>query len=60
MNGTHQFHADDSILGESVRTEKKNTGFIMFCKKTGLEISAERTKCVFVSHEQKEGRNHNM
>jgi len=62
--GTHQLlgYADDVLaLGESIRTKMKNTEVLLVaCKKTGLEVTTEKTKRMFVSREESVGHNYNI
>jgi hypothetical protein len=42
-------------------TRKKNTETLTdVSKEIGLEMNAKKTKCVLLSHHQKEGQNHNI
>jgi hypothetical protein len=56
LNGTHQLlvYADDvNILGGSVDAVKKNTeALIVATKEIGLEVNAEKTKYMVMSHNQ--------
>jgi hypothetical protein len=55
LNGTHQFLvcADDNMLGDSKTTIKENTETLLEASgDVGLEINAEKTKYVIVSHHQ--------
>jgi len=48
-------------LGGSVHTVKKNAEALVFAsKETGLEVNADKSKYMVRSHDQKEGRSHNM
>jgi hypothetical protein len=64
LNGTHQFlvYADDvNILGRSVHAIKKNTeALVVRSKEIGLEVNAEKTKYMVMSHNQNAGQNHNI
>jgi len=56
LNGTHQLlaYADDvNILGGSIHTLKENTGVLLAAtRKTGLEVSADKTKYMVMSRNQ--------
>jgi predicted RNase H-like nuclease (RuvC/YqgF family) len=60
LNGTHQLlaYADDvSILGGSIRTLKENAETLVAATmETGLEVSANKTKYMFMSRDQNAGR----
>jgi hypothetical protein len=64
LNGTHQLlvYADDvNLLGDSITIIKENTETL--CKTSrdvGLEINAERTKYMIMSHHQNSGQNQNI
>jgi hypothetical protein len=64
LNGTHRLlvYADDvNILGGSVHAIKKNTeGLVVASKEIGLEVNAEKTKCMVMSRNQNAGQNHNI
>jgi hypothetical protein len=64
LNGTHQLlvYADDvNILGGSVHSIKKSTEALVVARKEiGLEVNAERTKCMFMSRDQNAEKNHSM
>jgi len=53
LNGTHQLlaYADDvNILGGSIHRIKENAGALVAAtREIGLEISADKTKCMFMS-----------
>ena len=55
-------YADDvNILAASIYTTKKNTETLVVTgKKTGLEVNAEKTKCMAKSWEKHAGQNHNI
>jgi hypothetical protein len=53
LNGTHQLldHADDvDLLGDDIDTIKKNTQTLIDASKVGLEVNAEKTKYMLLSH----------
>jgi hypothetical protein len=64
LNGTHQLlvYADDiNILGGSIHAIKKNTeALVVASKEIGLEVNAEKTKYMVMSHNQNAGQNHNI
>jgi len=59
LNGTHQLlvHADDdNIFGGSIHTIKKNSEAIVVARKeTGLEVNADKPKCMVKSRDQNAG-----
>jgi hypothetical protein len=64
LNGTRQLLvcADDiNILGRSIHAIKKNTkALVVASKEIGLEVNAEKTKYVVMSHNQNARQNHNI
>ena len=60
LNGTHQFlnYADDvNILGGSIHTLKENAETLVAATtEIGLEVNADKTKYMVMSHEQNAGR----
>ena len=64
LNGTHQLlvYADDvNILGGSIHTIKENAEALGFAtKEIGLEVNADKTKCMVMSREQTAGLRHTM
>jgi hypothetical protein len=64
LNGTNQLlaYADDvNLLGDNIDTTKKNTDTLIDAsKKVGLEIKAEKTKYMLLSHQQNVGQNQDM
>jgi hypothetical protein len=52
---------DVNILGGSVHAVKKNTeALVAATKKIGLEVNADKTKCMVMSRDQNAGRNHSI
>jgi hypothetical protein len=64
LNGTDQllFYADDvNLLGESISTIKENAETLLSgSEEICIEINAEKTKYVVMSHEQNAGKNQNL
>jgi len=64
VNGTHQLlaYADDvNIVGGSIHILKENAeALVAATKQTGLEVKAEKTKCMVMSRDQNAGRNHSV
>ena len=62
LNGTHQLlaYADNvNILGGSIHTLKENAeALVAATRKTGLEVSADKTKYMVMSRDQNAGRIH--
>ena len=56
LNGTHQLlvYAEDiNILGRSIHSIKKNSGaLVVASKETGLEVNADKTKCMVKSQDR--------
>ena len=61
-NGTHQLlaYADDvNKLGGSIHTLKENAeALVAAAREIGLEVSADKTKCMVMSRDQNAGRIH--
>jgi hypothetical protein len=59
LNGTYQYlvYADYvNILGGSVHTVKENAeALLVASKEIGLEVNADKTKCMFMSRDQNAG-----
>jgi hypothetical protein len=58
LNGTHQLlvYADDvNILGRSVHTIQKNAEALVVVSKIGLEVNADKTKCIIMSQDKNAG-----
>ena len=64
INGTHQVLAyadDDIILGAGTHTLQENAEpLVAATREIGLEVSADRTKYMFVSRDQNAGQNHSV
>jgi hypothetical protein len=46
-------------MGDDINTIKKNTETLIDgCKEVGLEVSTEKTKCMWLSCHQNAGQNH--
>jgi len=63
LNGTHQLlaYADDvNILGGSVHTLKNAGTSIVASKLTGLDVRADKTKCMVMSRDQDAGRSRSV
>jgi hypothetical protein len=64
LNGTHKLlvYADDVyLLGDSINTIKENTEtFLETGRDVGLEINAEKTKCMIMSRHPNSGQNQNI
>jgi len=64
LNGTHQLlvYADDvNILGGSVHTIQKNAeALVVASKEIGLEVNADKTKCMIMSRDMNAGRSHSI
>jgi hypothetical protein len=64
LNGTHWLlvYADDvNLMGDSMDTIKKNTGTLTdVSKEVGLEVNAEQTRYLLLSHHQNAGQKHDI
>jgi hypothetical protein len=64
LKGTHQLlvYADDvNLLGDSVNTIKDNSETLVEASRDiGLEINAEKTKYMIMSHHLNSGQNQNI
>jgi len=64
LNGTHQLlvYVDDiNTLRESVHTIKENEeALVVANKEIGLQVIADKTKCMVMSRVQNAGRSHSM
>jgi hypothetical protein len=64
LNGTHQplvYDDDVNLLGDNIETIKKNTEILIDAsKEVGLDVNAEKTKYMLLSHHQHTGQNHEI
>jgi hypothetical protein len=64
LNGTYQplvYARDANKLGRSIHTIKKNTAVLVVASQAiGLEVNAEKTKCMVTSRDKNAEQNHNI
>jgi len=64
LNGTHQrlVYADYvNALGRTIHTIEENTeALVVASKETGLEVNADKTKCVVMSRDHNAGKSHSI
>jgi hypothetical protein len=64
LNGTHQLlaYADDlNLLGDNIDTIKRNTYILTDASmEAGLELNAEKTRYMLLSHHQNAGQIHDL
>jgi hypothetical protein len=64
LHWTHQllvYAHDVNLLGDNINTVKKNTeALIGASKEVGLEVNAEKTKCMLLSRHKNAGQNRNI
>jgi hypothetical protein len=64
LNGTHQllvYAHEVNLLGDSVNTIKENSETLLETSRDiGLEINAEKTKCMIMSRHPNSGQNQNI
>jgi hypothetical protein len=62
LNWTHQLlvYADNvNLMGDNIKVIKKSTEILINAsKEDGLEVNAEKTKYMLLSHHQNAGQNH--
>jgi hypothetical protein len=62
LNGTRQLlvYADDvNTLGRSVHTATNTDALVVPIKVNGLQVNADKTKCMVITRDQISGRSHN-
>jgi hypothetical protein len=64
LNGTHQllvYVVDVNLLGNNIDTIKKSTETLIdSSKEVGLEVTANKTKYMLLSHHQNARQNHDI
>jgi hypothetical protein len=61
LNGTHQHGDDVNLLRNSINTIKQNTKTLLEARRdVGLQINAEKTKYMIMTHHPNSGQNQNM
>jgi len=64
LNCTHLLLVDADVVNTLVRrlrVVKKNTEALLIgSKESGLEVNADKTKCMVMPRDQNAGRNHNI
>jgi hypothetical protein len=61
LNGAHQLLLYANLLGDKVSIIQKNTGSLIDTgKKVGLDVNAEKTKYMLMSHHQNAGQHCNI
>jgi len=51
---------DVNILGGTIHTTKENKTLVVDSKEMGLEVHADKTKCMAMSQDQNAGQNRNI
>ena len=62
LNGTHQLlvYAEDNKLGWRVHTVKNTEALVVAGEQIGVEVNANKTKCMVTSRDQDAGRSHSI